>query len=329
MGGSERTADDLRRAWRTELGRAGLQVGPGPAFTITHSIRLARIEARCVAGADPTFEITATHPGLPADVRIRREVDRGLLARTLGLGDVRTFDVAFDDLAELQGDPGFLLAVLGPTTRERLTDALNAGLRVEAGQVTGQVRCDRAAVLVAWVRLAGDLATRLSLHADRVPVTLIRLADRAVEPRLQAAALAALKTWLMADTPHWADIRRLLRGPRRTTLGLDLAAYALGRHPAGAVELRADDLIALLPRVDAPARAAIATRLGTIGAANALPALRQLANAFFERGAVKAAAQAAMEQILGRTDATVGGLAVVDPHAGLSLADEDLPDDEE
>ncbi|MCA9528303.1 MAG: hypothetical protein KC549_18590, partial [Myxococcales bacterium] len=181
---SRQATDTLRRTWRADLTKAGLRLLPGPGFGVTHLVRRARVEAHLEFDDGPRFQLTATHPGVPRDLLVRLEGERGVIRRTFGPGDVRTWDEAFDALAEVRGDPAWVLAALNPGTRKRLTDALNAGLTVKGGRLQGALVCERPAVLSAWVGFAADLVTRLSLPTDRVGPNLLRRAEAESEPRL-------------------------------------------------------------------------------------------------------------------------------------------------
>lgn len=326
----------MRRRWRADLVKAGFEPGPGPGLNIARTRQHTRVEATWLRweGLPPggvgrptdtsVFRLEASHPGLPRSLHVTAEPRPGSLGRVFTPEDVRTHDADFDARVRLAGDPAYILAAFNKKTREISQAFVDAGLVVR-GTLHGELRCGRPAVLVAWLNQAADLVQRLAMAPDEVPGRLVRVAERHAEPRARVDAVRHLAR-LGAHTRLWPALSRLLRGPAEVQAVLQpLLADWLQADPRRVVDLPEVALLKQLDDAGAPVRQAIAERLGDIGTAVSLPALRDLAGAFFERSTVRAAARASLERVLERTHERVGALSVVpEAESGLALVDEDL-----
>ena len=339
---SDRILRDLQRRWRPDLLRAGLNPGPGPGLRVTRTQNHARVEATLlrwdgapadwlanpVAPLPPLsnaciFRVEARHPGLPRSLQVAAEPPRSL-ARVFAPSDVLTHDTDFDARVRLTGDPGFILAAFNKKTREISRECVDAGLVVD-GTLKGELRCERPASLVVWLQKMLDLVRRLAMSTDEVPPRLVRICERHPQPAARADALRQLAA-LGAEARLWPILRRLVVGPAEVQALLHpLVAEWLAAEPARVAELPEEALLAQLDAASVPVRLAIVERLAVVGTAVALPALRDLAGTFFERGGVRSAARSSLEQVLARTHDRVGGLSVVpEAESGLALVDDDL-----
>jgi hypothetical protein len=317
-----RTLTDTRPSRRSRAKKISLPLPQISANTWSGRYKGSRAT---VTHARGIWQIELSVPQLPADLTLGSEASLSGWRRLITASDVETGDPEFDALVRILGPADHILACTTADARRHIGRWVRGGLTLSEHILSVELKeGTKITQVLKRLKSVAGVAQFLRIPKRGVAAQLLHNAEHETHPEVARRNLALAlehrrmlhpnRRWraiLLAARDGNPDLAKAARGPLIDALRGERTLESLNERAL------------LLALSDAPLdlRLSIIARLADTGTEAAVAPLTELADAFFGRGLVKAAAKDALTAIIGRLGALQAGrLALSEANEGaLSL----------